>query len=558
MLAAALAALLPASRGSAETPALNELLADELDRNFTILKEAGKPPPYFLGYSVTDIESHDLSATLGAILADVSGRSRRLDVTVRVGSPELDNYHLIDGRGARFTSGAAIALEDEPNAIRQAIWRETDRVYRLAAERLIRLQTDKHVKVADEDAPLDFSIEAPVTASKPPESVNLAAPAWPERLQKASAGFDKYPSVLISNISLSLQRHTKHLVNSEGTRITHGWTVARLNIQARGKAPDGMDLAASESFEAVTPEGLPGLDAIIEAVRKVAEHVSKQVDAPPVDPFVGPAILSGRSAGVFFHEIFGHRVEGHRMRSAADGQTFINSLGEEVLPAFLSVVFDPTLRSLAGETLMGWYDFDDEGVPSRRVPLVESGIMKTFLMSRTPVKDLTKSNGHGRRQPGREVVSRQSNLIVESAQQVTEGRLREMLTEEIRRQGKPFGYYFEEVTGGFTLTGRQGVQAFKVIPLVVYRVHPDGRPDELVRGADIVGTPLSAFAKIIATGDTPGVFNGYCGAESGDVPVSAVSPALLVSEIEIQRKQTSQDRAPILSRPVEIGRGSSR
>ena len=170
-------------------------------------------------------------------------------------------------------------------------------------------------------------------------------------------------------------------------------------------------------------------------------------------------------------------------------------------------------------------------------------------MSRSPIQGFDHSNGHGRRQTGAEIVSRQSNLLVESSKQVPEARLREMLIAEIKRQNKPYGLFFQNITGGYTTTGRAGLQAFKVIPLVVHRVYPDGRPDELVRGADMVGTPLSSFNKILATSDRPEVFNGYCGAESGSVPVSAVSPALLVSEIEIEKKQKSQDRPPLLSLP---------
>src|SRR5947207_1685552 len=166
-------------------------------------------------------------------------------------------------------------------------------------------------------------------------------------------------------------------------------------------------------------------------------------------------------------------------------------------------------------------------------------------MSRSPIKGFDGSNGHGRRQPGLEVVSRQSNLIVESAKAVPDAQLRQMLIDEAKRQNKPYGLFFQDITGGYTTTGRGGLQAFKVMPVVVYRVYPDGRPDELVRGADIVGTPLASFAKILATSDRPDVFNGYCGAESGTVPVSAVSPAILVSEIEIQKKDKSQDKPPL-------------
>ena len=184
------------------------------------------------------------------------------------------------------------------------------------------------------------------------------------------------------------------------------------------------------------------------------------------------------------------------------------------------------------------------------MPLIENGILKTFLMSRSPIRGFDQSNGHGRRQSGAEIVSRQSNLFVESSRKVSSPKLREMLVAEAKRQNKPYGLYFENITGGFTTTSRGGLQAFKVIPLVVYRVYADGRPDELVRGADMVGTPLASFAKIMATSDKADVFNGYCGAESGSVPVAAISPALLVSEIEVEKKQKSQDRPPLLPNPA--------
>jgi len=316
-----------------------------------------------------------------------------------------------------------------------------------------------------------------------------------------------------------------------------------------------MDLGTSETFEAVDPRDLPKDEVILAAIDRIAKHLTGLLKAPVVDPFVGPAILSGRAAGVFFHEIFGHRVEGHRQKDETEGQTFTKSVNAPVLPDFLSVIFDPTKRKVGGVDLNGWYRFDDEGVPARPVSVVENGILKTFLMSRSPIDGFPYSNGHGRRQSGREVVSRQSNLLVESSRRVTNAKLREMLIAEIKRQNKPYGLYFDNITGGYTTTGRQGLQAFKVIPLVVYRVYPDGRPDELVRGADMVGTPLSSFAKILATSDRQEVFNGYCGAESGNVPVSAVSPALLVSEIEIEKKQKSQDRPPLLAPPTSSGAG---
>jgi predicted Zn-dependent protease len=320
-------------------------------------------------------------------------------------------------------------------------------------------------------------------------------------------------------------------------------------MSARGKALDGMDLGTMATFEAADPEHLPKLSELEASARQVSSDLEKLIDAPVVEPFVGPAILSGRAAGVFFHEIFGHRVEGQRQRDENEGQTFTRSVGKPVLPDFLSVVFDPTRRAFDGIDLNGWYAYDDEGVKARPVTVVESGILKTFLMSRMPIKGFDHSNGHGRRQPGFDIVARQSNLIVESKNRVPEAKLREMLIAEIKRQAKPYGLYFRDVTSGYTTTRRRGLQAFTVVPVVVFRVYPDGRPDELVRGVDIVGTPLASFSRILATSDHAAVFNGICGAESGNVPVSAISPALLVSEIEVQKKERSLDRPPFLPRP---------
>jgi predicted Zn-dependent protease len=253
---------------------------------------------------------------------------------------------------------------------------------------------------------------------------------------------------------------------------------------------------------------------------------------------------------VFFHEIFGHRIEGHRQKSEMEGQTFTKKVSEKILPGFISVYDDPTLKEFNGTFLRGYYDYDDEGIKSQKVTVVKNGVLKNFLMSRSPIKNFPKSNGHGRREHSNTCVSRQGNLIILSDSTVTYPRLRELLIEECKKQGKPYGLIFSDIAGGYTTTGRWGAQTFKVLPLLVYRVYTDGRADEVVRGVDIVGTPLTSFSKIILTGDDYGVFNGTCGAESGMVPVSGVSPSILVSEIEVEKKYKQQDRPPILPSPA--------
>jgi predicted Zn-dependent protease len=529
------------------------ILDEELGRNFSILKQKADPAPYFLGYTVVEQEDDLMAANLGAITTQTHNRSRYLDVTVRVGSPALDNYHRTAGERPQFASASPIPVDNGVNAIRRTAWLETDRVYKLAAQRLIQIKTNQQVQVAREDDSADFSKEEPAQYSESCPKIKFSTPEWAARVRKLSARFGNYPGVLSSTVAFVVHRETKYLVNSEGTKLELGRANAEIYVTAQGKASDGMDLAVNETFQADDPARLPTEQALTAAVDKAGSDLSALLRAPVVDPFVGPAILSGHAAGVFFHEIFGHRIEGHRQKDEGEGQTFTKSVNQPVLPDFLSVIFDPTRKSLNGQYLNGSYAYDDEGVKARPVTAVDHGILKTFLLSRSPIRGFPQSNGHGRRQVGAEVVARQSNLIVESAKSVPESKLRDMLREELKRQNKPWGLYFSRVTGGYTTTGRRGLQAFTVIPLVVYRVFADGRPDELVRGADIVGTPLASFAKIIATSDKPEIFNGICGAESGSVPVSAVAPAILISEIEIQRKERSPDRPPLLPRPTEGG-----
>jgi predicted Zn-dependent protease len=528
-------------------------MGEELNRNFNVLKQKADPPPYFLSYEITEQDYHMITSSLGAVTANSGGKVRNLDVSVRVGSSKLDNYHRVRGDRAQFTSGASISVDDDAKAIQRRLWLETDRAYRAAAERLIKIKTNTQVKVAEEDKSDDFSNEESTMHVAPSPKESFDADRWAERMRKLSTRFRKYPGILTGGVAISSQVETKYFASTEGTRLQFGRGFARIMISAQGKAEDGMDLSTFESFEAFDAAGLPKDEVIAAAVDRVAKDLSDLLKAPEVEPYVGPAIFSGKAAGVFFHEIFGHRVEGHRQKDESEGQTFTKMVGARVLPEFLSVVFDPTKKKIAGVDLNGWYEYDDEGIKARPVTVVENGILKTFLLSRSPITGFDHSNGHGRRQPGLEVVARQSNLIVESSRSVPEPKLRQMLIDEAKKQNKPYGLYFREVTGGFTNTGRQGLQAFKVMPIIVYRIYADGRPDELVRGADIVGTPLESFSKILATSDRLEVFNGYCGAESGSVPVSAAAPAILVSGIEIEKRSKSQDRPPLLPMPDSGG-----
>ena len=228
--------------------------------------------------------------------------------------------------------------------------------------------------------------------------------------------------------------------------------MVRLAIQAETRADDGMELMRVETFQAESLEQMPPPAEIAAAAEKMATDLKALREAPLAEPFDGPALLSGRASAVFFHEVLGHRLEGHRQRGEEEGQTFTKKVNQAILPDFLSVSDDPTQRSLNGIPLSGWYEYDDEGMPARRVDVIQKGILKDFLMSRMPIKNFATSNGHGRAQVGLMPTGRQGNLIVSSSKIVKDSELRQKLKDEIKKQNKPYGLYFEDIQGGFTLT----------------------------------------------------------------------------------------------------------
>ncbi|MCO6439456.1 MAG: TldD/PmbA family protein [Phycisphaerae bacterium] len=555
--AALITVLVLGGASQAAPGALLKTLEEELTYAMEHLKTPDGTRPYFLAYTVTDSQRMSISAELGALTDETESHGRLLDVDVRVGDHKVDNTHKIRGGMMGFDPSdfmgrepTPLSLSGDPVAIKQALWLATDRGFKSAVKKYQRVLTNLKTKVEEEDQADDFSKEEPQVYSEPEASLAVDKSAWTDRLRRVSEIAKRYPLIYDSQVSLTAGAENHFLVNSEGTRIQHGLKYLRVLVQAGTKAEDGMELSQSHIFSAASIKGLPTEEALAEAFQGVIDQVLALREAPLVEPYTGPAILMNRASAVFFHEIFGHRIEGHRQKDVEEGQTFTKKIGEEVLPEFLSVHDDPTKAKWGETDLRGYYKYDDEGVPAQDTVLVKDGVLKTFLMSRSPVQDFPRSNGHGRRSPGSDVVARMANTIVYSSKTAPFAELRKMLIEECKRQGKPFGLLFDDITGGFTGTQRFGAQSFKVLPVVVYKVYADGRDDELVRGVDIVGTPLSSFNKIIMTGDDPDVFNGTCGAESGWVPVSGVSPSILVSEIEIEKRQREQDKPPILLPPI--------
>lgn len=535
---------------------LLSILEEEVNREFAILKNQ-EIPAYYIAYSVEESYGYSVSALFGSLTYSDENRSKGLTITIRVGTPQLDNFHPLRDKAEnspRYSSSIELPEENDPVAIKNVIWKATSNAYEEAVAQLSKVKSNVSVKIDEEDKSADFSMGIPNKYEEPeikPGAIKFNIAEWENRVKKYSAEFLKDSAIFVGASSASYSVQRKYFVSSNGDRIAQNRTVSQAFIQGVIKATDGMEMPLYRSFLAYKPEGLPSDKEMQVQCEKIVKNLIVMKNAPVAEPYSGPAMLSAEASGVFFHEIFGHRIEGQRLKNENDAQTFKKKIGEMVLPAALSVYCDPQQSSYEGIDLNGYYKYDDQGSKGERVNIVENGVLKNFLMTLSPIKGFDKTNGHARAQAGMQPISRQSNLVIESSELKTNKELREELIRMAKEQGKPYGYLFEDVQGGFTTTGRYSPSSFNVTPTLVYRVYTDGRADEIIRGVDLIGTPLAMFSQIIMAGGNKGVFNGTCGAESGAVPVSGCSPMILVKVIETQKKSKSQELPYILPRPNE-------
>ena len=536
------------------TDAVMTALTKELDRSFKGFKNAEVVPLSYLAYEVTESKTYYLGSAMGAINSDSDYANRKLDIDLRVNTPELDNTHQVKGDYSWASQSQPLnlplAVDDNVDALRARIWEYTDKAYKKAQENFTKVKMNKAVTAQEDDPSPDFSPSKPEVFYETVTLPGMDKKLWREKLNRFSARFADAPFIYDSGVNLTAENENRYIVNSEGSRIKTGNNYITLSFSLISRTTDGMEISRGEQYSAASYAELPSDDKVMADITRSIAELKVLKDAPVVEPYHGPAILKARAAAVYFHEIIGHRLEGHRQKLEEEGQTFAKKLNQKVTSDILTVYDDPNLKDFRGHSLRGYYKYDDEGVRAGRASLIENGVLKGFLMSRSPIRDFPASNGHGRHSTGLPVVSRMGNTMVEASKTVSYGELRRQLIEECKKQNKPFGLVFDDISGGFTNTARGGSQSFKVLPLLVYRVYTDGRPDEVVRGVDIVGTPIASLSKIAAAADDPDIFNGTCGAESGWVPVSAVSPSLLLTEMEVEKSPKSQEKPPVLPPPL--------
>ncbi len=532
---------------------LLDAMKAELDRNAKALKVDDYDAPYFLSYRVTERDQAGVEARFGAVVSDGRDRDRVAAVDVRVGdyafdsSPEPDDIIFMEP--ATFRPPHEAPVDDDAAALRTTLWLLTDAAYKEALSTYLRKKARKVTEVQKDEQVDSFSKETPVTDVEPPLSPTVERPKWAALARRLSARFKAMPELLEGAVRVSADHERVFLVTSEGTRLIREIVIYSIAFDAVTRAPDGLLLDQGRTLYGRSFAELPDEAALADMIDQSMADLRALRAAPVADPFNGPAILEPEATGVFFHETVGHRLEGERQNDENEGQTFKGQIGQAILPDFITVRDDPSRKTYDGVSLNGHYRHDDQGVPAEDTVLVEGGVLRSFLTSRTPIEGAPRSNGHGRAQGVRRPMARMGNLIIEGEAPVSRAKLKAMLIEEVKAQGKPYGLIIRDITGGSTNTSNYGYQAFKGTPRMVYRVDAETGEETLVRGVEMVGTPLTAVSKIMATSTEVGVFNGYCGAESGYVPVSAVAPAALFREIELQRTQREKEKPPVLPPP---------
>jgi len=527
------------------------IIKEELQREMEYLsKEEYKP--YYLAYTVDDYDFYQLYISKGSTVSENKDKGRVMSCQLKIGDYKLDNTHDVTGFGSNYYAGGnsiTIPLNNDAQVIKQFMWSVTDKAYKKARD---DYKTVLNSDLGEKKSAGDYSKgeKNAYVESFIKEPIRLNKDSWKTFLKSLTASFKEVKNLISGDANLNVANERKYLVSNEGSEIVQNFQRFELYVSVSVLAEDKTEVPLYLSYYGIVESDLPSQEEIVKDAEELKVKMELLKKAPKADPYTGPAIFSADVSGVFFHEIFGHRMEGHRLKYESDGQTFKDKLGQAVLPKYLSVISDPTMEKFGDIRLTGFYKYDDEGVKARKVSLVEDGKLENFLMSRTPMEHLSISNGHGRSQSGMTPVSRQSNLIIKSTQKNSDENLKKMLIKLCKKQKKPYGYFFKEVTGGFTNTDRYSTNSFNITPTEVYRIYLDGR-EELIRGVDVIGTPLAMFSEISATGSEYRTFFGYCGAESGSIPVTATAPAILVNKIETQKKPSFEINLPILPGPEQ-------
>ena len=550
-------------------------LADELARALDLQVE-DLEKPYFIQYTVDDNLTYNLAADYGALTTSDRDRSRRFYSRVRVGSYELDNTNYAGDSGMFFGAGfdragrqSSLPLDDDYLALRQAIWRATDKDYKGAVETLTKKRAymkDKNIA----DRPHDFSAAPPVEHLDPTAVLRFDRADWEDRLCRISAHCKQYPQVQHSGVQLFTGAGNTYIVTSEGTRLRYADTGAVLRLTAEVQAEDGMRLSGGRSYAGESAADLPPVAEILADIDTLVAELTASMAAPIVEQYTGPVLFDGHAAGQMFQALLAKGVAGKVEPLGSQRSPFgatedlEKKLDKRVLPRSFQVYDDPTVKQFGDEFLFGYYPFDDEGVPAQRVDIVVDGKLKGLCMSRVPTRKLSGTNGHARRAAGAGAPSAAvASLFIEFDEGLAADDLKAALIEAAEDEGLDYAVRIESIRSAglgssqsdifsFIMRAQRGRAGGLGDPVIAYKVYTaDGR-EEPFRGCEFGRVDVTDLRRILAAGDTPEVYNyiGGFGMGGSTPPSTIVAPPVLFEEMELAKIEQEHEKRPLLKAPL--------
>jgi hypothetical protein len=515
-----------AAHAAAKGDGLLEALLTELDRSKAQLKMDQVQPPYYVEYRVSEVEDIGAEAAFGALRENQHLHVRVLRVVVRIGDYKQDSDF---GRGQGEST--LLPLDNDPIGLRHQIWLATDDAYKAAGEALAEKQAAMKQFSVDPNPVDDFAKAPQMIAVEPTVSLKIDEAGWKKTLEDVTNLYRQYPDVQSVTASARFTAINDYLVNSEGTVTRSGKTTYSVSLSSSTQAADGMRLSRSPAFVVARPEELPTRDALMGEARKMLDTVVALRQAPIVEEeYRGPILFAADAANDIVASLIGQNVLGQKPQLGKPNRTtgaFATSYKTRVLPNFLTVVDDPTMKEFHGKSLVGSYAVDSEGVRAQAVNAIESGVLSNYLIGRVPIRDFPASNGHGRAGAGSPPGPSLGVLLVKSSEAQPAEELKKKIVQMVTDQGKPYGYRVETLGPGNS-------------PRLLYRVYAKDGHEELVRGAVFNELDIRALrSDLIAVGNDPLVSNRTAGA-----PTTIISPSLLFDELEVKRADTSKDKLP--------------
>jgi TldD protein len=515
-----------AASTSVGTDPILKSMQEELDRSKSQLKMDNVQAPYYIEYRLSDVDSYTAESAFGALRADQRAHARSIRVVVRVGDYKQDSYY---GPGVGVVDLAP--TDNDSIALRRQLWSATDEAYKTASQALAMKKAAMSQYSSGQPFD-DFSKATPVQSVEPYAKLDFDPKPWKEATEKSTAIFRTDPKIESLTAYFQARATNQYLVNTEGTATRHGFTIYSLSLTGSTQADDGMRLDRSPYFVGGSIADLPTAEQFQADAVKMVGTLKALREAPMADEdYRGPVLFSPDASTDIVSAMIGSNVLGIRPKPGDSSRTtgdYASNYKGRVLPDFVSVIDDPTMKTFQGKTLIGSYEFDDEGVQAKPVPVIQNGMLINYLLGRMPIRDFPDSNGHGRTAPGQSPSPSLGNLILQSKQTLSPDELKQKLIEICRQEGKPFGYYVETLSGpGY-------------VPRLIYRVYEKDGHEEMVRGAELDELDTRTLRNnLIAVGNDPYVSN-----RSNTIPTSVVSPSILLDELEVKRNDTKNAKMP--------------